>query len=570
MIKVETLLCAVQRSNKINVSRRNLARITCVLLLSGSLPTPAAPSKLRCQNTPVDQALSLVLRVNQPEILIPELIQHFEPTLAAYLHTSPTLHMHERARLARVPILMYHDILPQKQVFFDVTPSELARHFEYIKSQGVTPVSLTQLIAHLRTGVPLPQKPIVLTFDDGYSGHYDYVYPLLKKFGYPATFSIYTSNLGKNTGRPHINWEQLRRMAADPLVTIAAHSVTHPADLTQLPPDKLVFEIAESKRMLQARLGIPIRYFTYPAGKYDQKVADTVAKMGYEAALTMDDTTNRFAGESENLLAIARIGQPQINQALARAWSGTLPTWGVKFDFSAAITLDRVTRDRTQLILIAGGKPITIHAPRRDQVPNILAGTSAIAGVDGGFFSLKFLNSNTMIGPVLSHNGKNFIRGSDNHKLANRPLVLINSHAVKFIAFNPQRHNTRAGLNAVLTNVTDAFVAAAWLVKDGQPQSASSFGSLFDFDAARHCAFWRINQAGQPTIGVSTTLIDSVALGKAVALAGLHNAVMLDSGASTSLAYKGESLVSYVPRPVPHVVALMPPQHYAKNCAAQS
>lgn len=107
--------------------------------------------------------------------------------------------------------------------------------------------------------------------------------------------------------------------------------------------------------------------------------------------------------------------------------------------------------------------------------------------------------------------------------------------------------------------MTDAFVAAAWLVKKSQPQPANTFRSLFDFDAARHRAFWGINQAGQPTIGVSTTLINSVSLGVALAQAGLHDAVMLDSGASTSLAYKGESLVGYIPRPVPHVVALIPP-----------
>jgi exopolysaccharide biosynthesis protein len=113
-------------------------------------------------------------------------------------------------------------------------------------------------------------------------------------------------------------------------------------------------------------------------------------------------------------------------------------------------------------------------------------------------------------------------------------------------------------MEAALPNVTDAFVAAAWLVKDSQPQSASTFKSLFDFDATRHRAFWGINQDGQPTIGVSKEPIDSVGLGEALAKAGFRDAVMLDSGASTSLAYRGESLVGYTPRPVPHVVALLP------------
>ncbi len=87
--------------------------------------------------------------------------------------------------------------------------------------------------------------------------------------------------------------------------------------------------------------------------------------------------------------------------------------------------------------------------------------------------------------------------------------------------------------------MTYTVVESACFVKDSQPQLPSSFGTLFDFDAARHRAFWGINQAGQPTIGVSTEPIGSVDLGAALAKAGFRDAIMLDSGASTSLAYRG-------------------------------
>jgi exopolysaccharide biosynthesis protein len=121
-----------------------------------------------------------------------------------------------------------------------------------------------------------------------------------------------------------------------------------------------------------------------------------------------------------------------------------------------------------------------------------------------------------------------------------------------------------------MPNVTDAFVAAAWLVKGGQPQSADTFANLYTYEVPRHRAFWGISQAGQPTIGVSKEPIDSVSLGEALAKAGFQDAVMLDSGASTSLAYKGELLVGYVPRPVPHVVALVPPEAATGGCTLAS
>lgn len=501
--------------------------------------------------------------VGEPKMGIETIVQQLNPQLIKYLNPSPWPNIHEQARLAKVPILMYHDILPEKEVFFDVTPEELELHLEQIKENGLTPIRLDQLVTHLQTGLPLPEKPILLTFDDAYGGHYEYVYPLLKKYGYPAVFSIYTSNIGIDTGRTHVTWEQLRQMAADPLVTIVSHSVSHPRDLRELPDDKLQKELVESKRLLEAQLGIPIRYFSYPEGKYDQRVASSVQAAGYEAALTMNDAENVFAGQSENLLAIGRIGQSNIEYAIASAWGGQrLPNWYNTFDFKAPIEQTETTIDDTTIVLISGGRPITIHAKSRYQLSEILAGTDAVAGVDGGFFSLKFLDSNVMIGPVLSQSENQFIPGnrSDNPKLNGRPLVLISPQAVIFTPFNPLKHNTLAGIQAEIPQVRDAFVAAAWLVKNNQPQPASSFGSLFDFDATRHRAFWGINQAGQPTIGVSKQLVDSVSLGKILAKAGFRDAVMLDSGASTSLVYKGESLVGYVPRPVPHAVALVSPE----------
>ncbi|WP_242024317.1 polysaccharide deacetylase family protein [Trichocoleus sp. FACHB-591] len=505
--------------------------------------------------------------VGDPEVGLSHLIQDLGPQLISYLNPSPWPQISDRAQQARVPVMMYHDILPEKQVFFDVTPEEFEQHLQLIQERGLTPISLDQLTTHLRTGLPLPEKPILLTFDDGYKGHYEHVYPLLKKYGYPAVFSIYTAKVGKKLGRSSLNWEELRQMATDPLVTIAAHSVTHPPDLTKLTDDHLATEVAESKQLLEAELGMPIRYFTYPEGKYDQRVAKVVQEAGYLAAFTMDDVDERFAGESESLLAIARFGQSRLPDIIDQAWGGSpLPSWNLGFDFSAPVQLTETTIDETPFRLISGGKPITIHAKSRYQVQEILEGTQAIAAVDGGFFSLRYLDSNVMIGPVMSQSNGQFVPGnhSDNPRLKGRPLVVMGPQAAKFIPFNPDKHNSLEGVQAELAGVTDAFVAAAWLVKDSQPQPASTFNSLFDFDAVRHRAFWGINQTGQPTIGVSVEPIDSVSLGIALVKAGFRDAVMLDSGASTSLAYKGESLVGYIPRPVPHVVALVPSDAEAK------
>jgi|LakMenEpi03Aug12_release.lakeMendotaPanAssembly.Ray.scaffolds.fasta_scaffold00704_51 biofilm PGA synthesis lipoprotein PgaB len=494
------------------------------------------------------------------------------------LAVAPWPNLHPQARQARVPILMYHDVLEKSEVFFDLQPEDFERHLKTLLENGLTPISPDQLVHHLRTGLPLPEKPVLLSFDDGYAGHYTHVYPLLKKYRVPAVFFVFPGKLdGKVVGRSTLSWEQLKTMAADPLITIASHSVTHPTDLRTLDDQALAYEVTESKQRLEEELGIPIRYFSYPTGYYDQRVSQAVAKAGYLAAFTMRQNAEQFAGASESLLAIERFGQSSLEGLLHQAWGGetitatdTLPiamqrlssTGDRGFDFHTPVTVEKHDFDDQALTLIQGGRPVTIHADSRDQLPAILEGTNAIGAVDGGFFSLEYLNSNVMIGPVLSQSTRRFIPGnpSENPRLSGRPLVLISPSRVQFIPFHPVHHNTLAGLHRVLPGVTDAFVAAAWLVKDGQPQPASSFGSLFDFDAKRHRAFWGINQAGQPVVGVSHTMVDSVTLGQLLHQAGLQQAVMLDSGASTSLTYAGESLVGYEPRPVPHVVALVPPE----------
>lgn len=550
--------------------------------ISTPLIENTADSPLRCPQPGAQTAVPGVTKflgnvaqtvawVDQPMVGIGSMFGGAASRLLSYFNASPFPEINPKARQAKVPVMMYHDILPEKQVFFDVTPTEFEQHLELIRAKGLTPISMDQLMLHLQTGAALPEKPILLTFDDGYAGHYTYVYPLLKKYNYPAVFSIYTAKVGKHMGRSSLTWEQVRELAKDPLITIASHSVNHKV-MTELTESGVQTELQQSKQILETELGIPIRYFTYPEGNYNAKVAGAVQAAGYVAALTMSNSDEKLAGESESLLAIGRIGQSRLKEMVEIA-AGGVPevAWQPGFDFAAPVQKANTTIDQTDFILISGGRPTTIHANTRGQLPELLAGTQAIAAVDGAFFSLKFLDSNEMLGPVLSSNNGRFTPGKNGEipLINNRPLVLISPSGVRFLPFNNKKHNSLAGIQAELPGVTDAFVGAAFLVENGQPQPPERFGKLFDFNAPRHRAFWGINRAGQPVVGVSAGRIGSVDLGVALAKAGLRDAVMLDSGGSTSLAYKGASLVEgYTPRPVPHLVALIPPEPEASGMCA--
>jgi peptidoglycan/xylan/chitin deacetylase (PgdA/CDA1 family) len=549
--------------------------------LATATPVRTNAASSFCQYNALDSITATLYQVrainaiaNDPLPAISTLSTVFNTDLMASFTPAPFPQISDRAKAAKIPIIMYHDITAVKDVDWDVTPEELEKHFQTLQEGGYTPITMDRMVNHLRTGAQLPEKPVLLTFDDNYIGQYKYAFPLLQKYSYPAVWSVHTKFVGTAGKKPKATWDQLREMQKSGLITVASHTVNH-LNMKNLSNAEIEREVLESKKVLEKELGIAIDYFTYPEGDFTERAKDKVKDVGYKAALSMslDPRQERSANESEDLLTIMRFGQSRFSDAIEQASSGAsanqfslLPTIssGV-INFTTPVQKRKVTVDGLDLTLVSGGRAVTAHADKRAQVAEILAMTpKAIAAVDGGFFSLERIDGNTMIGPVMSQFSSNagiFNTGNkgENPLLNGRPLVLISPTNIKFVPFNAAKHVSLESVRAELADVTDAFVGAGWLVRDGKPQSAESFGKLYGFDASRDRAFWGIDRAGRPVIGVTMEMIDSVGLGKILVKAGLQEAVMLDSGASAALAYRGKSVMAYEPRPVPHIVALLPP-----------
>ena len=209
------------------------------------------------------------------------------------LAAAPFPTISDKARKLDIPIIMYHDVKPVKDVDWDITPDHLAQHFQTIHKKGFTPITLEQLVHHLQTGATLPQKPILLTFDDNYLGEYEYGFPLLKQYNYPAVWSVHTHYVGSQAGKPKATWEQLQEMVQSGLITVASHTVNH-LRLDTLSPEKVDYELQESKRVLEQRLGVAIQYFTYPEGDFIESVKHKVTEAGYQAALSMSLECDSF------------------------------------------------------------------------------------------------------------------------------------------------------------------------------------------------------------------------------------------------------------------------------------
>ena len=169
----------------------------------------------------------------------------------------------------KVPILYYHRVNDVIEGLEDlhVKPAEFEKQMQYLKDNGYTTITFDDIdkTEHI-------QKPVIITFDDGYEDNYTYAYPILKKFGFKATVFL----VANFVGNPSIlNKDEIKEMSD--LVNFQSHTLSHP-DLRALKPEEAEKEISESKTKLEAITGKSINVFAYPVGYYNNSVLVQVKK----------------------------------------------------------------------------------------------------------------------------------------------------------------------------------------------------------------------------------------------------------------------------------------------------
>ena len=222
------------------------------------------------------------------------------PALCIILLTAAVCHasVSSQDRAYYPAVLVYHELKPTPLNEFDTTPEAFASQLDWLKDNGYETLSLEDFISYTKKGEGFPEKSVMITFDDGYSGIYYYAFPELKKRGMKATFFITASVIGgvKGTSYPHITYEQLAEMAADGNMSIGSHTVSH-LRLTGLSNDALKLEVSKSKQILENFTGKKIRAIAYPEGYYNSEVIDAVKEAGYEIAFAVQDR-GRFGHEA--------------------------------------------------------------------------------------------------------------------------------------------------------------------------------------------------------------------------------------------------------------------------------
>jgi peptidoglycan/xylan/chitin deacetylase (PgdA/CDA1 family) len=189
-----------------------------------------------------------------------------------------------------VMILCYHRFGPSKARMV-VTPEDFDKQMAYLKKNGYRVIPLTHIHAFLKGETALPQRAVVITIDDGYRSSYDIAYPILKKYGFPATLFVYSNFIGSRDG---LGWAHIKDMIRSGLVDIQPHSKSH-LSLTR----RLIDESDEAYRRrvdeeikipgqrIKQMLGLPLHTFAYPYGDSDEYLVARLKGLGYIAGVTV-------------------------------------------------------------------------------------------------------------------------------------------------------------------------------------------------------------------------------------------------------------------------------------------
>lgn len=213
---------------------------------------------------------------------------------------------------ARVPILLYHHVADQGDPSTTISAAVLESHLQAILEAGYTPVSLSQLRDFVQKGKALPEKPVCITFDDGYASNYSLAYPLLLKYRIPAAIFVVGIHMGAETYRdtdiaitPHFTYEQAREMLDSGLVDIqshtydmhrwAAYETETPVrvDALRLPTESLTHyqnflaaDFTRSAGEIQDATGHEVTCLAYPGGCWNEESEAVLRSLGVEMTLT--------------------------------------------------------------------------------------------------------------------------------------------------------------------------------------------------------------------------------------------------------------------------------------------
>lgn len=246
--------------------------------------------------------------------------------------SAKTTPVNQNTNQIALPIFMYHFVLQDnsKRNDFVVSVDEFENDIKYLKENGYTAITMQDLVAFCKESAALPEKPVMITFDDGYECIYEYVYPILQQYDFKAVLSIigrYTEQYSQinehNMNYSHCTWQQLLEMQQSGFLEIGNH--TYNLHAAESPHRGATIDPGEHMLSYQQRLEDDLasvqtlcgQYlnqkpitFAYPYGFTSSEALPVIKKLGFQGALTCREQINYLTGDAEELYYLGRFNRP--------------------------------------------------------------------------------------------------------------------------------------------------------------------------------------------------------------------------------------------------------------------
>lgn len=205
-----------------------------------------------------------------------------------------------------LPILMYHSVdTNDKMTKLFISPGSFERQMKFLHNNNYNVIGLEEAAEYIKNRRRPPSKTIAITFDDGYYNNYEYAYPVLKRYGLPATLFVIVDKIGQPGW---VGWKELKEMSDSGIITIGSHTNTHPW-LTGLSMEGIKKEFDVSKKILEKNLGKKVDLLCYPMGEYDRRAEDIANRSGYTCAVATNP------GKSSSVRDIYAMGRVKISDS---------------------------------------------------------------------------------------------------------------------------------------------------------------------------------------------------------------------------------------------------------------
>ena len=213
-----------------------------------------------------------------------------------------------------IPVLNYHQINPTEKNPLTVPTSDFAAQMKYLEENGYHTISPDELNDFLVDGKELPEKPILITFDDGYADNYEYAYPILKEHNMKATIFLVSDFMGRFEN--YLTWDKVYEMSENQIY-IGSHTLSH-FELTPLEQAELVNQLVGGKLAVEWKTFKFCEYIAYPGGFYNQMVLSEVKKAGYKGGFTVYNDYVRHGDDPYTVNRIAIFGSQHF--VMPRFW----------------------------------------------------------------------------------------------------------------------------------------------------------------------------------------------------------------------------------------------------------